>query len=184
MPSGLDGGTSFASPPNGHGWSCYTPDLCRGPEPNLERPDEVSGMMAHTEPRPYSILITDDDSGSRESLRNIVATSAISHGVDVDKFNAMFFATPRLHAQTAGTGALTGTVSDSSGAAIPNATVTLINNETGQERTAATGTDGVYRFALECIGAFEFRRVSHASASPLSKRLPRGFDPARSAARA
>lgn len=27
-----------------------------------------------------------------ESLRNIVATSAISHGVDVDKFNAMFFA--------------------------------------------------------------------------------------------
>lgn len=26
------------------------------------------------------------------SLRNIVATSAISHGVDVDKFNAMFFA--------------------------------------------------------------------------------------------
>lgn len=27
-----------------------------------------------------------------ESLRNIVATSAISHGVDVDRFNAMFFA--------------------------------------------------------------------------------------------
>lgn len=27
-----------------------------------------------------------------ETLRNIVATSAISHGVDVDKFNAMFFA--------------------------------------------------------------------------------------------
>lgn len=28
----------------------------------------------------------------RRSLRSIVATSAISHGVDVDKFNAMFFA--------------------------------------------------------------------------------------------
>jgi hypothetical protein len=27
-----------------------------------------------------------------QALRNIVATSAISHGVDVDKFNAMFFA--------------------------------------------------------------------------------------------
>jgi hypothetical protein len=27
-----------------------------------------------------------------ETLRNIVATSAISHGVDVDRFNAMFFA--------------------------------------------------------------------------------------------
>lgn len=30
--------------------------------------------------------------GLQASLRNIVATSAISHGVDVDKFNAMFFA--------------------------------------------------------------------------------------------
>src|SRR3546814_8823204 len=30
-----------------------------------------------------------------EALRNIVATSAISHGVDVDKFNAMFFAGDR-----------------------------------------------------------------------------------------
>lgn len=30
--------------------------------------------------------------GLHDSLRNIVATSAISHGVDVDKFNAMFFA--------------------------------------------------------------------------------------------
>jgi len=30
--------------------------------------------------------------GLQDSLRNIVATSAISHGVDVDKFNAMFFA--------------------------------------------------------------------------------------------
>lgn len=30
--------------------------------------------------------------GLQDSLRNIVATSAISHGVDVDKFNTMFFA--------------------------------------------------------------------------------------------
>jgi hypothetical protein len=31
---------------------------------------------------------------------------------------------PSLHAQTAGTGALTGTVADSTGAVVPNATVT------------------------------------------------------------
>lgn len=35
---------------------------------------------------------TDDFPVLEQSLRNIVATSAISHGVDVDKFNAMFFA--------------------------------------------------------------------------------------------
>jgi len=34
----------------------------------------------------------DDFPDLDQSLRNIVATSAISHGVDVDKFNAMFFA--------------------------------------------------------------------------------------------
>lgn len=34
----------------------------------------------------------DDFPDLPQSLRNIVATSAISHGVDVDKFNAMFFA--------------------------------------------------------------------------------------------
>ena len=34
----------------------------------------------------------DDFPDLAQSLRNIVATSAISHGVDVDKFNAMFFA--------------------------------------------------------------------------------------------
>jgi hypothetical protein len=34
----------------------------------------------------------DDFPDLQQSLRNIVATSAISHGVDVDKFNAMFFA--------------------------------------------------------------------------------------------
>lgn len=34
----------------------------------------------------------DDFPDLEQSLRNIVATSAISHGVDVDNFNAMFFA--------------------------------------------------------------------------------------------
>ncbi|MFH3639921.1 helicase-related protein, partial [Acinetobacter baumannii] len=28
----------------------------------------------------------------REQLRSVIATSAISHGVDVDEFNSMFFA--------------------------------------------------------------------------------------------
>lgn len=53
-----------------------------------------------------------------------------------------------LMAQTPGTGALTGTVKDPSGAVIPNATVTLVSIDTGQARTTMTGGDGVYHFNL------------------------------------
>ncbi len=60
-----------------------------------------------------------------------------------------FFASPHfLAAQTPGTGALTGTVKDPSGAVIPNATVTLTSVNTGQARTTMTGADGVYHFNL------------------------------------
>jgi Carboxypeptidase regulatory-like domain len=55
---------------------------------------------------------------------------------------------PSLMAQTAGTGALTGTVTDSSGAVVPNATVTATSVDTGQGRTATTGADGTYKINL------------------------------------
>ena len=55
---------------------------------------------------------------------------------------------PSLLAQSAGTGALTGVVTDPSGAVIPNVAVTATNTETGQSRSITTGTDGAYRFNL------------------------------------
>src|SRR5262249_61369549 len=42
------------------------------PRPGPFGPEEVGGMTASGRPRPYSILITDDDAGSRETLREIV----------------------------------------------------------------------------------------------------------------
>src|SRR5262249_58217813 len=51
-------------------------------------------------------------------------------------------------AQTAGTGGITGTVTDSSGGAVANATVTCTNKGTNQARDAKTGADGVYKFSL------------------------------------
>jgi hypothetical protein len=68
--------------------------------------------------------------------------------------------TPFLMAQSAGTSALAGTVTDPSGAAIPNVTVTITNNGTGQSRTATTGPDGSYRFNLLQPGNY---RVSFAA---------------------
>jgi len=64
---------------------------------------------------------------------------------------------PSLMAQTAATGSLQGTVTDASGAVIPNATVILTSTGTGQERTATTGGDGTYRFPLIPPGAYKIK---------------------------
>src|ERR1700674_2160996 len=60
-------------------------------------------------------------------------------------------------AQTAGTGALEGTVKDPSGAVIPNATVTATSLDNGQVRTATTSGDGTYRFTLLPPGNYRVR---------------------------
>ena len=68
-----------------------------------------------------------------------------------------FVSTPSLRAQSAGTGALTGTVTDTTGAVVPNVTVVLTSAETNQARTVTTGADGVYRFALIPPGSYKVR---------------------------
>jgi hypothetical protein len=57
-------------------------------------------------------------------------------------------------AQTAGTGALTGTVTDPSGAVIPNVKVTATNTETGQARSVTTGANGTYTIPLLPPGTY------------------------------
>jgi len=69
----------------------------------------------------------------------------------------LFAGIPSLLAQSAGTGALTGAVTDPSGASIPNATVTLTNTQTNQVRTATSGSDGSYRFTLIPPGIYRVR---------------------------
>jgi hypothetical protein len=60
-------------------------------------------------------------------------------------------------AQTGGTGALTGTVSDSSGAVVSNATVTAVSVDTGQSRTATTRADGTYAINLLPPGNYRLK---------------------------
>ncbi len=57
-------------------------------------------------------------------------------------------AVPAAPAQTGATGALTGIVTDPSGAVIPNVTVTVTSLGTGQVRTTATAGDGSFRVGL------------------------------------
>jgi Carboxypeptidase regulatory-like domain/TonB-dependent Receptor Plug Domain len=55
---------------------------------------------------------------------------------------------PFALAQTASTGALTGTVTDPSGAVIAKAVVVLTNIDTGQSRSVTTDANGSYKFSL------------------------------------
>src|SRR5580693_235666 len=64
---------------------------------------------------------------------------------------------PSLMAQSSGTSGLTGVIKDPSGAVIPNVTVTLTSNGTGQARTATTGADGSYRFVLLPPGDYKVK---------------------------
>ncbi len=67
------------------------------------------------------------------------------------------FAIKLLSSQTAGTGALTGTVLDPGGAAVPNVTVAVTNTGSGQERTVMTGGDGSYTVSLLPPGTYKVR---------------------------
>ena len=49
---------------------------------------------------------------------------------------------------------LTGTVMDQSGAAVPNATVTITNAATGDSHTASTNSTGLYDFPGLHIGNY------------------------------
>ncbi len=61
---------------------------------------------------------------------------------------------PPLMAQSLVTGDITGTVTDPSGAVVPNAAVTLKSNATGATRTATSNSNGAYRFALLQPGTY------------------------------
>src|ERR1700689_3188839 len=54
---------------------------------------------------------------------------------------------PPLIAQTT-TGVVRGTVSDESGKAVSNASVTATNMDTGQKQTTNTGAEGMYKLEL------------------------------------
>lgn len=72
-----------------------------------------------------------------------------------------------LFAQTGGTGSITGVVTDSTGAIVTGASVTLTSKATNQTRTATTGDDGLYNFVLLQPGSYSIK-VTAGSFAPSS----------------
>jgi hypothetical protein len=67
---------------------------------------------------------------------------------------ALLLSTGWMAAQTGGEGAITGTVQDSTGAVVPNATVTAKNIETGVETTRTSSGSGVYDISPLIVGTY------------------------------
>jgi hypothetical protein len=65
-----------------------------------------------------------------------------------------FLATPPAFSQTITTGDIAGVVTDTSGAVVPNAKVTLKSIDTGETRTDTTSSQGNYKFPLLNPGEF------------------------------
>ena len=62
---------------------------------------------------------------------------------------------PLLAQSQASTGQITGIVKDTSGAVIANASVEVVNVDTGLKQTGTTNTDGLYRFVLLPPGNYQ-----------------------------
>jgi len=58
-------------------------------------------------------------------------------------------------AQTSGNGNINGTVSDQTGAAVPNTTVVVRNTDTGVSRTLTTNSEGAYQATFLLPGHYE-----------------------------
>jgi hypothetical protein len=65
-----------------------------------------------------------------------------------------------LQAQTA-SGQITGTVRDATGAVVPNAKVTLLNQQTGLTRDTVTNETGSYTFPLLQVGVYSVTAEQH-----------------------
>ena len=67
-------------------------------------------------------------------------------------FAILLLANAAVYGQT--TGSLTGTVTDPGGALVPGATVTLVNTATSAERSAVTGSSGIFDFQALAPGNY------------------------------
>ncbi len=75
-------------------------------------------------------------------------------------FCVLVFAGQTFGQTTGGTGQIAGIVSDSNGAVVTNATVTLVSRATNETKVATTGGDGIYRFVLLQPGKYSVKTTA------------------------
>lgn len=69
-------------------------------------------------------------------------------------------------------GSITGTVTDATGAVVPNATVTVRNQNTGEERTVQTDSSGVYLVPTLPVGTYRVEAKATGMQTTVAPDLP------------
>jgi outer membrane receptor protein involved in Fe transport len=90
-----------------------------------------------------------------------------NHGCNTRCLVLLGLTTLAMFAQTGGTGAITGIVTDPAGSVVPQAEVKIININTGESRTTVTSSTGSYLFSLLSPGMYRVD-ISKAGFKPLS----------------
>src|SRR5579872_7201652 len=100
-----------------------------------------------------------------ERCSKMLASSKNSYGVSVSFFAVLlaalfclFTIAPKATlAQSSSTGTVSGTVTDNTGAVVPDAAVTLTDKATGNSRTATSTSSGQYIFAYVVPGTYDVK---------------------------
>jgi hypothetical protein len=104
-------------------------------------------------------------------IRKDTMTSLRLHALSASLFLLILPAT-RLHAQTLTSATVVGTVTDSSGAVVPGATVQIRQPETDAVSNTVTGSTGAYRFPFLKPGDYELTAATNGlSAEPVKIHL-------------
>jgi Carboxypeptidase regulatory-like domain len=82
-------------------------------------------------------------------------------GLAVSLLFAFCFSLRSLHAQAVGGGQIQGLVTDSTGSAVPGATVSITQTESGLKRTVTSGSDGGYLLPNLPVGPYQLLITSN-----------------------
>ena len=88
-------------------------------------------------------------------LRPVFRKLGLRFSIFAVALSLAFFTSSRSLAQTVQTGSIAGTVTDPSGAAVPNAKVVITNTATGQSTTMSTNGAGVYNSGSLVPGVYK-----------------------------
>ncbi len=127
---------------------------------NKEHSNQVTIRRRAAHNHLFPIICVPDDTSPRERRGDMTAVVVLRFGRQLKRCTflsciaLLIFTCAGLYAQ-GGRGTINGTVTDSTGAVVPGAQITIKSLETAQVTTLSTTTDGSYSAPFLSLGAYE-----------------------------